>query len=60
MPVQYGGEALEIGFNPVFLTDVLRVVHSESVRLHLKDPRRPGLVTSGEDLLYVIMPVNLS
>ena len=60
MPVRYGGEAMEIGFNPIFLTDVLRVVHTESVRLRLKEPRRPGLLLSGEDLLYVIMPVNLS
>lgn len=60
MPIRYGGEAMEIGFNPVFLTDVLRVVHTDSVHLRLKEPRRPGLLVCGEDLLYVIMPVNLS
>lgn len=60
LSVPYNGESMEIGFNPVFLTDVLRVVHTDSIRLRLKEPRRPGLLLSGEDLLYVIMPVNLS
>lgn len=60
LSVGYSGEPIEIGFNPVFLIDVLRVARTEMVRLQLKESRRPGVLRSGEDLLYVIMPVNLS
>jgi DNA polymerase-3 subunit beta len=60
LPVRYSGEPIEIGFNPWFLTEALRVVHTDSVRFQLKDPKRPGVLLSGDDLLYVVMPVNLS
>lgn len=60
IPVKYSGEAMDIGFNPVFLIEVLRVVHTDSIVFRLKEPRRPGLLTCGDDLLYVIMPVNIS
>ena len=60
LPVNYDGASIEIGFNPLFLLDALRVVHTETVRFQLKDPKRPGIIRCGDDLLYVIMPVNLS
>ncbi|MFH0981965.1 MAG: DNA polymerase III subunit beta [Planctomycetota bacterium] len=60
LSVRYSGEPLDIGFNPFFLTEVLRVVRTDSVRLQLKESRRPGVLLSGDDLLHVIMPVNLS
>jgi DNA polymerase-3 subunit beta len=60
MPVRYRGEPLEIGFNPVFLMDVLRVVHTESVQFALKESNRPGVVSAGDDFVYVVMPVSLS
>jgi DNA polymerase-3 subunit beta len=60
LPMEYSGEPVEIGFNPTFLTDVLRVVHEDEVTFELKEPNRPGVVRCGGDFLYVIMPVNLS
>ncbi|MHC4093021.1 MAG: DNA polymerase III subunit beta, partial [Planctomycetota bacterium] len=57
---RYKGEELEIGFNPSFLTDVFRVVHSDEVTFELKEPNRPGVLKAGDEFLYVIMPVNLS
>lgn len=60
MPVRYDGEPLEIGFNPNFLIDVLRVVHEDEVTFELKEPNRPGVLRCGDDFLYVVMPVNLS
>ena len=50
----------EIGFNPNFLIDVLRVVHEDEVTLELKEANRPGVLRCGGEFLYVIMPVNLS
>ena len=59
IPVRYNGEPLEIGFNPVFLLDVLRITHTDEVTLALKDPRRPGVMRFGDEFVYVVMPVNL-
>ncbi len=55
----YEGENLEIGFNPSFLTDALKVIADPQVIMELKAANKPGLVKSGNDFLYVVMPVNL-
>ncbi|MCH8966277.1 MAG: DNA polymerase III subunit beta [Planctomycetes bacterium] len=60
IPVQYEGTAVEIGFNPLFLSDVLRVVSSETVTFEFAESNRPGVFRCGDDFLYVVMPVNLS
>lgn len=60
MPVRFSGEPLEIGFNPVFLTDILRVIREEEIAFEMKDHNRPGVVRSGSDFSYVVMPVNLT
>lgn len=60
LPIHYSGEATEIGFNPVFLTDVLRVCHADRVTFAFKEANRPGIVRVGDDFLHVVMPVNLS
>lgn len=55
----YEGDGIEIGFNPSFLTDALKVIPDPQVIVELKAPNKPGLVKSGSDFLYVVMPVNL-
>jgi DNA polymerase-3 subunit beta len=60
MRVDYGHEPLEIGFNPVFLTDALRVAGTPTVTLELKEANKPGILRAGPGFLYVVMPVNLS
>ena len=59
MAVEYDGEPMEIGFNPQFLVDVLRVIKVNDFELHLGQSDRPGLIKSGPNFLYIIMPVNL-
>jgi len=59
MPVEYGGEPIEIGFNPQFLTDALRVIRAPDFQLELGQSDRPGVLKSGADFLYVLMPINL-
>lgn len=58
-PCKFEGADIEIGFNPTFLTDALRVVDSDEIALELTAPNRPGLLKGGPNFLYVIMPVNL-
>ncbi|MHC4157669.1 MAG: DNA polymerase III subunit beta [Planctomycetota bacterium] len=59
MAVDYKGEPIEIGFNPQFLIDVLRVIQASEFDLELGQPDRPGLIKSGANFLYVLMPINL-
>jgi len=59
MPIEYKGEPVEIGFNPQFLTDVLRVIQTPEFELELGQPDRPGVLRSGAEFLYVLMPINL-
>lgn len=56
----YEGGDIEIGFNPAFLTEALKVVSEAHVILELKAPNKPGLLRSGNDFLYVVMPVSLT
>jgi DNA polymerase III subunit beta len=56
---RYEGEAIDIGFNPFFVLDALKVVQSGEVTLEMKAPNKPGVLLTGDDFLYVIMPVNL-
>ncbi len=59
MAVEYDSEPVDIGFNPQFLVDVLRVIKAEQFELHLGQSDRPGMIKSGPNYLYIVMPVNL-
>ena len=59
MPVDYKGEPIEIGFSPQFLIDVLRVIKTPEFDFELGQSDRPGLIKSGTNFLYVLMPINL-
>jgi len=59
MPVDYKGEPIEIGFSPQFLIDVLRVIKTPEFDFELGQSDRPGLIKSGANFLYVLMPINL-
>jgi DNA polymerase-3 subunit beta len=59
MPASYDAEPIDVGFNPQFLVDVLRVVRTPDFDLELGQPDRPGLLKSGPDFLYVLMPISL-
>jgi DNA polymerase-3 subunit beta len=58
-PCKFEGADIEIGFNPTFVVDALKVVDSDEVSLELTAPNRPGLLKGGPNFLYVIMPVSL-
>jgi DNA polymerase III subunit beta len=61
LPVDYAGEALEIGFNAEFLRDGLESVTDDTARLKLISPLRPGLLHGEtDDFLYLIMPIRLA
>jgi len=59
MAIDYKGEPVEIGFNPQFLMEVLRVIRTPEFELELGMADRPGVIKSGTNFLYVLMPINL-
>src|SRR5437763_1959447 len=61
LPVAYGGDPLEIGFNAEFLRDGLESVSGDEFVLKLISPLRPAVMTSAEDdFTYLIMPIRLA
>ncbi len=56
---EFDGDDIEIGFNPIFITDALKVIDQPEILMELKGPNKPGLFRSGNEFLYVVMPVTL-
>ncbi len=56
---KYEGEPLEIGFNPAYILDALKVVDADQVQFEMRAANKPGVLRTGPNFLYVIMPVNL-
>ena len=54
------GKDIEIGFNPAFIIDALKVIDDPRVVMELKEAKKPGVFRSGSEFVYVVMPVNLS
>ena len=59
MSINYTGDPIDVGFNPQFLIDVLRVIKAAEFEMELGQQDRPGLIKSGADFLYVLMPINI-
>lgn len=59
MQIDYKGQPIEIGFNPQFIIDALRVIPGDEFELELGQPDRPGMIRCGKEFLYVLMPINL-
>lgn len=58
MPLDYNGPVVEIGFDPVYLIDMLKVLDSsEELVVEMVDGQKPALFRSGEDYLYLAMPL---
>jgi DNA polymerase-3 subunit beta len=59
--VEYAGEPLDIGFNIVYLLDVLNNLHAEEVHCGLGDANSSMLISVPEnkDFKYVVMPMRI-
>jgi DNA polymerase-3 subunit beta len=59
MPIEYDGKAIDIAFDPKFLTDMLRVLNAEdSLQLELVDGNSVALFRCGENYSYIVMPLS--
>ena len=55
----YQGDAIEIGFQPAFIIDALKVVDGQQVMVEMRSPQKPGVFKVGQEFTYVVMPVNV-
>jgi len=65
VPCAYAGESLEIGFNSVYLVDILTHLEADRVVFRFSAPTRAAIVApaetaEGEDVLMLVMPVRLN
>lgn len=59
MPANYGGEKVEIAFNPSYFLDILRHSKEETVNFEVTDSYNPGMITDSSSALFVLMPMRL-
>jgi DNA polymerase-3 subunit beta len=61
LPVELEGEAVTVGFNSRYLSDILAVIPGDRVALELAHPLAPCLVKSmvSDDAFFVVMPMRL-
>jgi DNA polymerase III subunit beta len=59
--IDYGGDAIEIGFNVSYLIDALSNMSQDMVRIELQDSNSSALVTNPENnaFKYVVMPMRI-
>ena len=61
---EYEGNSMVVGFNGVFMVEILSNMQDENILLRLSDPARPGLYSGlepkeGEELVTIQMPMQV-
>lgn len=56
--LEYLGKELVIGFNPIYLIDVLKNLQDEIVNLEVMDSDKPGVIRSN-GYVYIVLPMRL-
>ncbi len=59
--VDFDQTKIDIGFNVIYLIDVLNVIDTENVKIHLKDANSSCVLSNddNDDFKYVVMPMRL-
>ena len=59
--IEKEGKNMEIGFNPKYLLDVLRVIDDEDITMYLINQKYPCVIKDADETyLYLVLPVNIS
>ena len=55
------GKNIQIGFNPKYMIEALRVIEDEDVTIYMTNPKAPCFIkNSEENYIYLIVPVNFN
>lgn len=61
LEIEREGKDIEIGFNPRFMLDALRVIDDEQISIYFMNPRSPFTIRDdGESYRYIILPITLN
>lgn len=59
LPIEYEGKAIDIAFDPKFVTEMLRVLNADDhLVLELVDSASVALFRAGENYSYIVMPLS--
>ena len=59
--IEYNGDGAEIGFNAIYLLDILRQIEGDNVEFSFSDAASPTILREVSDSksLYVLMPMRV-
>lgn len=62
VPIQLEGQDLEIGFNPKFLIDALKVIESEEIKMHFVNNVSPSIIKpmDTDNYTYLVLPCRIA
>lgn len=60
VPIKYGGETIEIMFNPNYVMDPLKAIDDDEVSINLNNGHSPAVIKCSIPFLYVLMPLRIS
>lgn len=65
LPVDYSGENIEIGYNAIYILDILKNVDTKDIIFLMKDSKSAALIypteqEKGEELQMLLMPIRLT
>jgi DNA polymerase-3 subunit beta len=59
VPIKFGGEKLEIMFNPGYVMDPLKAIDDDEIRIELNNGHSPAVIRCSIPFLYVLMPLRI-
>ncbi len=57
---KFEGKEMSIGFNPNYLTDILKVVDGEEVEIEIVDPQKPAVIRRTGKFIFIVLPMQLT
>ena len=60
VPIKFGGEKLEIMFNPGYVMDPLKAIDDDEIKIELNNGHSPAVIKCSIPFLYVLMPLRTS
>ncbi|MDD4202071.1 MAG: DNA polymerase III subunit beta [Candidatus Omnitrophica bacterium] len=56
---EYNAEQVSIGFNPVYIMDVLKVLDEKNIVFEVNEEDKPVVVRIGKEYIYVVLPMQI-
>jgi DNA polymerase III subunit beta len=58
MAINYDGPPIDIGFDPTYLIDGIKVIKEDEISFEISDGERPVLIRAGDSFVYLVMPID--